>query len=84
MFALPEQKLQELLTLLAILGTQGRISHKELEILVGNLRSMHLAFPGVVAHLYHIYLALEQGEGVQGLSPSSLLPINLVLISLAV
>ena len=34
---------------------------KELERLVGKIRSMHLAVPGAVAHLFHIQRALNQG-----------------------
>ena len=34
---------------------------KELERLAGKLRSIHLAVPGAVAHLYHIQCNLEQG-----------------------
>ena len=56
--ALPESKLQELLTLLDTPETQRRIDRKELERLVGNLRSTQLAVPGVVAYLYHIQHAL--------------------------
>ena len=36
---------------------------KELEQLMGKLRSMHLAVTGAVAHLYHIQSALFQGVG---------------------
>ena len=41
--------------------TQRRMGRKDLERLVGKLRSMHLAVPGVVAHLFHIQRALNQG-----------------------
>ena len=41
--------------------TQHRIGRKDLERLVGKLRSMHLAVPGAVAHLFHIQRALNQG-----------------------
>ena len=59
--ALPEQKHLELLQLLAIPATQRQMGWKELECLVGKLRSMHLAVPGAVAQLYHIHSALKQG-----------------------
>ena len=59
--ALLEQKHLELLQLLAILATQRRMGQKELENFVGKLRSIHLAVPGAVAHLYHIQCALTQG-----------------------
>ena len=57
---LPERKLEELLTLVGIPATQRRMVRKGLERLVGKLRSMHLAVPGVVAHLFHIQRALNQ------------------------
>ena len=58
---LPERKLEEILTLVAIPPTQRRMGRKDLERLVGKLRSMHLAVPGAVAHLFHIQWALNQG-----------------------
>ena len=57
----PERKLEELLTLVNIPPTQRRMGRKDLERLVGKLHSMHLAVPGVVAHLSHIQRALNQG-----------------------
>ena len=59
--ALPELKHLELLQLLSITITQGRIGRKELERLVGKLRCMHLVVPGLVAHFYHIHSDLKQG-----------------------
>ena len=61
MVALPEQKIQEMTQLLAILATECCISWKDLKRLVGMLRSMHLAVPGVVVHLYRIHIYLSQG-----------------------
>ena len=58
--ALPERKLQELRDLLDIPTSQRRMGRKELEHLLGKLRSMHLVVPGAVAHLYHIQCALSQ------------------------
>ena len=58
--AFPERKLQELRDLLNIPISQRHTSHKDLERLVGKLRSMHLTVPGAVAHLYHIQCALSQ------------------------
>ena len=58
---LPERKRKELLTLVDIPATQSRTGRKKLECLVGKLRSMHLAVPGAVAHLFHIQGALNQG-----------------------
>ena len=57
---LPERKLQGLCDLLAIPTTQRRMDRKGLECLVGKLCSMHLAVPGVVAHLYHLHCVLAQ------------------------
>ena len=37
------------------------MERKELERLAEKLRSIHLALPGVVAHLYHLQRALAQG-----------------------
>ena len=51
----------ELLQLLAIPDMQRRMGRKKLERLVGKIRSMHLAVPGAVAHIYHIQRALTQG-----------------------
>ena len=59
--ALPELKHLELLQLLSITAMQGRIGRKELERLVGKLRSMHLAVTVEVAHLYHIQRTLTHG-----------------------
>ena len=41
--------------------TQRRMGRKDLERLVEKLRSMHLAVPGAVAHLFHVQRALNQG-----------------------
>ena len=59
---LPERNFEELLTLVDIPVTQHKISRKDLEHLVGKLRSMHLAVPGVVVGLFHIQCVLNQGE----------------------
>ena len=56
---LPERKLKELLTLVDIPPTQRRMGRKDLERLVGKLRSMHLAVPGAVAHLFYIQQGTE-------------------------
>ena len=58
MVDLPEQKHLEILQLLSIPSMQLHMGWKELERLVGKLRSMHLSMPGAVAHLYHIQRAL--------------------------
>ena len=69
--ALPERKLQELRDLLGTPISQRRMGWKELERLVGKLCSMHLAVPGVVAHIYHIQSALSQaGMDRAWLSPA--------------
>ena len=56
-----ERKLEELLTLVDIPATQCRMGQKDLERLVGKIRSMHIAVSGAVAHLFHIQRALNQG-----------------------
>ena len=61
-FTLPERKLEELLTLVDIPTTQLRMGRKDLERLVGKLRSMHLVVPGAVPHLFCIHRALNQGR----------------------
>ena len=58
---LTEGRLEELLTLVDIPTTQRRMGQKDLEHLVWKLRSMHLAVPGAVAHLFYIQRALNQG-----------------------
>ena len=55
---LSKKRMTELLELLDILPTQRRMSTKNLERLIGKLRSMHLAVPGAVGHVYHIQLSL--------------------------
>ena len=70
MVTLSKCKLQELQDLLHIPTSQRRMGRKELERLAGKLRSMHLAVPGAVAHLYHIQRALSQaGTDWAWLSP---------------
>ena len=65
MVALPERNILELIPLLAILETKRRIGRKYLELLVGELCSMHISVPGAVVHLYHIQRSLDQrGVGV--------------------
>ena len=59
---LPERNFEELLTLVDIPVTQHKISRKDLEHLVGKLRSMHPAVPEAVSHLFHIQCAPNQGE----------------------
>ena len=67
----PESKLTELLTLVDIPATQRKMGRKDLECLVGKVRSMHLAVPGAVAHLFHIQRALNQeGKERAWLSPA--------------
>ena len=57
---LPERKLEELLTLVDIPPIQRRMVRKDLERLVGKLRSWHREMPGAVAHLFHIQWPLSQ------------------------
>ena len=56
-----EKNLKDLLTLADIPANQRRMGRKDLERLVAKLRSMHLAVPGVMANLFHIQHALNQG-----------------------
>ena len=58
---LPERKLEEILTLVDIPATQGRMGRKDLEHRVCKLCYVRLAVPGVVAYLFHIQRALNQG-----------------------
>ena len=58
---LTERNLEKLLTLVDIPAIQRRMGQKDLERLVEKLCYMHLAVPGAVAHLFHIYRALNQG-----------------------
>ena len=53
----PKRK-AELGTLLDIPPSQRRISTKNLERLIGKLRSMHLAIPGAVGHFYNLQQSL--------------------------
>ena len=55
------------------------MGRKELESLVGKIRSMYLTVPGVVVHLYHLQRALAQGGGRQDLDISGFSLINWVL-----
>ena len=68
--ALSERKLQEIQDLLNIPISQRCMGRKDLERLVGELCSMHLAVPGAVTHLYYIQCALFQaGTDRAWLSP---------------
>ena len=70
--AIPERKLQELWDLLDTPVSQRRMGRKDPVRLVWNLRSMYLAVPGAVAHLYPIQSALAQvGTDRAWLSPAS-------------
>ena len=58
---LTEQKIRELLTLLDIPAAHFWMVWKDLERLVRNIYSMHLAVPGAMDHLFHIQRDLTQG-----------------------
>ena len=60
-FTLPEKKIWQLLTLVDTPATQLRMVRKDLERLVGKLRSMHLVVPRAAAHLFQIQRDLNQG-----------------------
>ena len=64
--ALPERKLQELRDLLEIPLFQRHMGRKELEQLVGKLRSMHLGVPGAVEHIYSLPHPTCDGPGGDG------------------
>ena len=50
--------------------TQSKMGRKDMECLVGKLRSMHLVVPGAVEHLFHVQRALNQvGVDQAWLSP---------------
>ena len=59
--ALPERKLEEILTILEIPAIQRKMVQKDLESLVGKICSMHLAVPWAVAYLCHVQIVLNQG-----------------------
>ena len=67
-----DRKIEEFLTLVEIPATQRRMVRKDLECLVGKLRSMHLAVPGAVGSLFHIQRVLNQGGGGPGVDISGL------------
>ena len=56
--SLLKHNIQKLLTHVDTLTTQHRMGRKELERFMGNIRSMHLAVAGTVAHIYQIQRAL--------------------------
>ena len=51
---LSSKHISDLRSQIAIPPTQHRIRRKKLEILIGKLRSMYLAIPGVIRHLYYL------------------------------
>ena len=62
--ALPERNLQELRDLLEISIYHQRMGQKDLEHLIGKLRSMHLAVPGGGGtYLPHPTCAVPGGDG---------------------
>ena len=61
---LPENNLKELLTLVDIPENHCMMGRKDLERLVGKIRSMHFALPGAVVHLFQIQRAMNK-EGVE-------------------
>ena len=58
---LSKSNTKEIPTLVNILATYRRMGQKEIEHLVWKLRSMKLAVPGAVDHLFHIQRTLNQG-----------------------
>ena len=63
MVTLPEQKIQELLTLVDISVTQLRMGRNDIKGLVEKLPSMHLAVPAAVAYLFYIQRSMTHEGG---------------------
>ena len=53
-FQLPYRCLKELKSLLTISPSQWRLPVSKLRLLIGKLRSIHLAVPGVIEHFFFI------------------------------
>ena len=52
--ALSSKRRLEIISLLGIPNSQRRISVKNLERIIVNIRSMHLTVPGTIGHFYKI------------------------------
>ena len=59
-FQLPSRCLKELKYLLAISPSQWRLPVSKLRSIIDKLRSMHLAMPGAIGHLFFIQEALTK------------------------
>ena len=57
---LSPKRVSDLLQQLDIPSSQRKMRRKRLEILIGKLRSMHLAIPGAISHFYYLQQALTK------------------------
>ena len=57
---LSQKQIADLLHQLNIPSIQQKIRRKRLEVLVGKLRSMHLAIPGAISHFFYLQQALTK------------------------
>ena len=57
---LSHKRTADLLLQLDIPPTQRKMRRKRLEVLIGKLRSMHLAIPGAISHFYYLQQALTK------------------------
>ena len=57
---LSQKRVSDLLHQLNIAPSRRKIRRKQLEILIGKLRSMHLAIPGAIGHFYYLQQALTK------------------------
>ena len=64
-FALSSKLLPELISLLEILDIQRHVSVKNLERLIGKIRSMHLAVPGAIGRFYTMQVTLTRSLAVK-------------------
>ena len=57
---LSQKRIADLLHQLDIAPSKRKIRRKRLEVLIGKLRSMHLAIPGAIGHFYYLQQALTK------------------------
>ena len=60
MLRLPGKRIADLRSQLYIPATQQKIRRKKLEILIGKLRSMHLAVPSAIGYFSYLRQALTK------------------------
>ena len=51
---LSQKRMTDLLNQLDIAPSKRKIRRKRLEVLIGKLRSMHLAIPGAIGYFYYL------------------------------